>query len=98
MNKRGNTSITEIIFIVAMVIPTVLMGVFKIWPLFWVFVIFDIIFGIVEVCYAKFTGKTVSQHFWEWSKKHKAKAIAILASMGIMWTFLILHLGSKLFQ
>ena len=88
----------EILFIIAMFIPTVLMAILKMWPLFWVFVIFDIIFGGVEIFYKVRTKRTVSQHFWEYSKKSKAKAIAILVSMAIMWSALIWHLGYKMFQ
>jgi len=95
--KKAKTSIFEILFIVAMFIPTVLMAVFKIWPLFWVFLAFDIIFGIIELVYSRFKDKTVSQCFWEWSKKHKTKAIIILASMVAMWGFLIWHLAGKMF-
>lgn len=88
----------EVLFILSMFIPTVMMGVFKIWPLFWVFVTFDVIFGLTEFLYVRNTGKTVSQHFWTYSKENKAKAIAILASMAIMWGALLYHLGYKLFQ
>lgn len=87
----------EVIFIIAMFLPTVLMAILKMWPLFWVFLIFDIIFGGVEIFYRVTTGHTVSQHFWEYSKKNKIKAIAILAAMAIMWTALIMHLASKMF-
>jgi undecaprenyl pyrophosphate phosphatase UppP len=88
----------EVLFIIAMFLPTVLMGILKMWPLFWVFCIFDICFGLTEWLYVSRTGRTVSQHFWEYAKKKKVKAMAILASMGIMWTALLLHLGYKMFR
>ena len=88
---------TEILFVLAMFIPTVLMGVFKVWPLFTVFVIFDVLFGLTEWYYVAKTKKSVSQHFWVWSKDNKGKAIAILSSMLVMWLALIFHLGSKMF-
>lgn len=88
----------EILFIIAMFIPTVMMAILKMWPLFWVFVIFDAIFGGVEIFYKTKSGKTVSQHFWAYSKEHKGRAIAILSSMGLMWLALLIHLGYKMFQ
>lgn len=88
----------EVLFILSMFIPTVLMAILKMWPLFWVFVIFDAIFGGVEIFYKAKTGKTVSQHFWEFSKKSKIKALIILGSMLLMWLALLYHLGYKMFQ
>ena len=88
----------EILFILCMFLPTVLLGFLKIWPLFWVFCIFDGIFGGVEIYYKVKTGKTVSQHFWAYSKQHKTKAIFALSSMLIMWVALIIHLGYKMFK
>jgi ABC-type bacteriocin/lantibiotic exporter with double-glycine peptidase domain len=96
--RKAKTSIFEILFIVAMFIPTLLMAVFHVWPLFWVFLAFSIIFGAIELWYARTTDQTVSQHFWDWSKKHKGKAIAVLTAMAVMWGFLIWHLGSKMFH
>jgi MFS family permease len=86
----------EIIFMLFMLAPTVLMGVFKVWPLFWVFMIFNVIFGIVEFTLNATKGYTVSQHFWAFSKKNKGKAIAILGSMAAMWAALIFHLAEKM--
>lgn len=88
----------EILFIGAMIIPTVLMGVFGFWPLFWVFVIFDVIFGLTEWHYVRTTGKTISQHFWMESLQHKTQAIIILIAMALMWIALIYHLGYKMFR
>jgi len=86
----------EILFIFFMFIPTILMGAFKVWPLFWVFCIFDVIFGLVELYYVKTTKKSVSKHFWKFSEENKGKAIIILVSMFLMWVTLLLHLGWKL--
>lgn len=98
MNNYGKTSFMEILFILSMFIPTVLMGVFGAWPLFWVFLIFSLIFGTVEIVYVRTTGKTVSQHFWAFSKTNRVKAIVVLGSMLLMWLALIFHLGYKMFQ
>jgi hypothetical protein len=98
MNNKGGTSVGEIIFILCMFLPMVLMAVLQMWPLFYVFLAFNLIFGLTEVLYVKFTGKTVSQQFWAYAEKSKVKAIAILASMALMWTALIIHLGMKMFK
>jgi len=83
----------DILFIIAMVLPMILAGVFKMWALFIVFVTFNAIFGVTEVLMKKFTGKTVSQNFWEFKKNNPVRATIILVSMGLMWTALILHLA-----
>lgn len=85
----------DILFVIIMLAPMVAAGAFKIWPLFWVLLIFNCIFGVIEVVSKKMTGKTVSQYFWEFSKQHKIKAIIMLVSMGLMWTALLIHLGGK---
>lgn len=98
--KSAKTSALEILFIVAMFIPNILAGVFKIWPMFWMFTAFNVCFGLAELFYVKTTGMTVSQHFWKKSKdskKDKVQAIILLVSMAIMWTALIVHLGYKMF-
>ena len=54
-----------------------------------VFVIFYIIFGVVEIVAKNVSGKTVSQHFWIvpiW------KAWLVVGSMIVGWTALIFHL------
>jgi hypothetical protein len=97
MNEKGS-SILEIIFVAGMflllLVPSAIFGQ---WWLFLVFMVFGIIFGLIEWIAKSKTGKTVSQHFWDFSKKHKVKAIIILVCMFIAWVFLLIHLGSKLF-
>lgn len=96
MKNRGTISLGELLFIVSMVIPTILMGVFRIWPLFWAFLAFDLVFGAMEIFYTVKTGQTISQHFWDFARQNKGKAIAILISMAVMWAALIYHLGYKM--
>ena len=81
------------IFIILMVLPMILAGVFGVWPLFWVFLVFNLIFGVIEIISKTKTGKTVSQTFWKFHVEHKIKALVILASMILMWAALIIHLG-----
>ena len=83
----------DILFVLVMLLPMILAGIFKMWALFIVFVTFNAIFGVTEVLMKKFTGKTVSQNFWEFKKNNPGKALAILISMALMWTALILHLA-----
>jgi len=81
-----------IIFGIIMFLPMLLTGIFKMWALFIVFTIFNIIFGLTEWLMKKYTGKTVSQQFWAYKKEHPVKATVIIVSMAVMWTALILHL------
>lgn len=85
------------LFVLLMVLPMILTGVFKLWALFWVFVTFNCIFGVIEIVSKKITGKTVSQSFWIFIDKNRVKGILILVSMVLMWATLIVHLGFKVF-
>ena len=89
--------LAEILFIVAliggMLVPSALVGQ---WWLFSVFCVFFVIFGIIEGIAVWKTKKTVSQHFWAYSKEHKLGAILVLAGMSIAWIALILHLACKM--
>ena len=89
----------EILFIVAMLggllIPSALCGQ---WWLFSVFMVFGVIFGLIEWMAVAKTDKTVSQKFWDFSKKNKAKGLIILIGMLIAWLALLYHLGYKMFQ
>ena len=38
----------------------------------------------MEIFYVVTTGKTISQHFWKFSKKNKGKAIAVLVAMALI--------------
>jgi hypothetical protein len=96
--NKGLVSIIEILFITAILIPMIVMGILGMWPLFFVFLAFNIIFGITELLYVKYTGLTISQHFWNFAQKSRWKAIVVLASMIIMWIALILHLGLRMFS
>jgi hypothetical protein len=88
----------EILFIMAMVIPTVIAGVFKFWGMFWMCMAINVTVGIVEVLSVKITGKTISQQFWWKSKTKKVKAMIILGSLAVYMAALIYHLGYKMFQ
>jgi len=87
----------EILFVIALVggllVPVAIIGQ---WWLFWTFCIFFICFGIVEAVAVARTNQTVSQHFWEYSKKHKTGAIIVLVCMQIAWAALLWHLACKM--
>lgn len=61
------------------------------WWLFSVFLVFGVIFGIIEVIAVKKTGDTVSQHFWTLKREDKKKALVIIGGMIIAWALLIIH-------
>ena len=87
----------DILFVLAMLAPMVVSAIFNLWPLFSVFLVFNIIFGGIEIASKRFTGSTVSQSFWKFSKGNKVKAWIMLGVMALMWGSLLVHLGSKLF-
>lgn len=89
---------SEIIFIVLLVggllVPVALVGQ---WWLFAVFCVFFVCFGVVEFLAVKFSNRSVSQKFWDWSKDNKGKALAVLGFMLVAWLALLWHLGAKIF-
>lgn len=87
----------EILFIIALAGGMLLLpAMFKQWWLFTVCFVFFSIFGIIEFIADKKTGHTVSQHFWEFSKKNKKGAIIVLLGMLISWLALLWHLAAKM--
>jgi hypothetical protein len=87
----------EFLFVIAliggMLVPSAVVGQ---WWLFSVFLVFFIIFGIIEGVAVWKSKKTVSQHFWEYSKKNKVGAILVLTGMSVAWIALIWHLACKM--
>jgi len=82
---------SEILFIIllagGMLIPS---AIFKQWWLFSVFIVFFVIFGLIEWLAVKKTGKTVSQHFW--ALEGKKGKIIIIVGMVVAWAALLIHL------
>lgn len=74
------------------VVPAI---IYKEYFLALTFVIFGIVFGLVEFSAHYYTGKTVSQQIWALIVDHKYKGIIILVSMLLGWICLLLHLGIK---
>ena len=95
-NNKG-IAFKELIFIIllagGLLIPA---AVVKQWWLFGVFAVFFVCFGLVEWLAVAKTNKTVSQHFWEYSKTHKTGAWVVLGFMVIAWFALLWHLAAKL--
>ena len=67
------------------------MAVFGQWRLFWVFMTFYICFGLQEWLSVAQTGKTISQHFWEFQALQPVKANIIIGFMITMWAALMNH-------
>ncbi len=82
----------EIIFIVAMVggflVPTAL---FKQWRLFWVFMAFFVVFGLMEWLSVATSGMSISQHFWEFDTANPIGGWIVVGGMGIAWVALLIH-------
>ena len=64
---------------------------YKQWWLFAVFLVFGVIFGIIEVVSVKVSGKSVSQHVWALKRKNPKSVYIITATMLIAWLLLIAH-------
>ena len=86
----------ELLFILALLLPLIPMGIAGQWWLFSVFAVFYVCFGIIEWVAVARTDKTISQHFWDWSKDNKGMAWAILGTMMFMWIMLMWHLAAKI--
>jgi len=82
----------EIIFIVLLVgcllVPA---AVTSQWWLFAVFAVFFVCFGLIEWLAAVKSGKTVSQHFWEYKKHHPVGAMLVCLCMLVAWLALLAH-------
>ena len=89
----------EIIFSIlcagGLLIPS---AIFKQWWLFAVFMVFFVCFGLIEWLAVKFSGMSVSQHFWAFSLQNKTGAIIILVCMLISWLSLLWHFGYKMWK
>ncbi len=92
MKQSLKDSIFIIICVGGLLIPS---AIFKQWWLFSVFLVFFVIFGIIEFISTKVTGKTVSQHFWALKKKNSTAAWVIAGCMLLSWLSLIWHFMDK---
>jgi len=59
------------------------------------FIIFGVVFGLVEYAADFYTGKTVSQHLWALILEHGYKGYTILGFMLLGWLCLLFHLGMR---
>lgn len=59
------------------------------------FVIFGVVFGLVEYAANYYTGITVSQQMWELIKEHGYKGYVIIGGMALGWACLLIHLGIR---
>lgn len=80
--------VKDILFIIALLLPPLVAGIFKLWFLLGTFVLFYVCFGVMELISKKKTGDTISQSVW---KIGKVKGLILSASMVIMWGFLVYH-------
>jgi len=59
------------------------------------FIIFGVVFGLVEYAAHYYTGKTVSQQMWTLILEHGYKGYTIIGCMLLGWICLLLHLGMR---
>lgn len=86
--KKFLASLPIIILFLSLIVPAAIFGQY--WLLA-VFLIFGLIFGVVEAVANKFSGNTVSQHFWAFRRENKKGAAIIIVFMIIAWGCLIYH-------
>lgn len=60
-----------------------------------VFLVFGLCFGLIEFLSVKFTGLSVSQHFWALRGENYRHALTIAICMLIAWLFLLAHFMVK---
>lgn len=86
----------EALFVVFMILA-ILAGMYftKRWFLFATFLIFAVLFGLMELASIKMTGMSISQDFWKYSETHKTGAWLILGGMAAGWIGLLWHLAYK---
>lgn len=85
----------EILFCLAMLLPLVPMAIYKQWRLFWVFMAFYTIFGLMEWASVAQTGHSISQLFWQFDAVNPVGGWVIVAAMGVMWTALLIHFKAR---
>ena len=82
----------ELLFVIALVggflIPT---AIFRQWRLFFVFVAFFAVFGLLEALSMVQTGQTISQHFWAFDTANPIGGWVVVGGMGLGWVFLLAH-------
>ena len=84
--------IAEILFVLALVVGMLgTTAFFKQWRLFTVFAIFFVLFGICEWVSVAQTGRTISQHFWDFDAINPTGGWIIIGGMAIGWASLLIH-------
>jgi len=92
----------EVLFILGLIIglicPFILLtGKGRIYWLVMMSII-GIILGTTEIVSVLDTGKTISQHFWDWSLAHPSSAWVALGLLAFGWGVLLVHLAWKLLK
>lgn len=59
------------------------------------FIVYGVVFGLVEYAAHYYTGQTVSQHMWQLLVEHQRSGICILVCMLLGWICLLVHLGVR---
>jgi hypothetical protein len=87
---------TEAIFVIIMLL--IIIGsayVTKRWFLFGTFLLFAVLFGLMELWSIKATGMSISQDFWKYTETHKTGGWLIIGGMFLGWMGLLYHLAYK---
>ena len=82
----------EVVFIILLAVGMLgTSALFKQWRLFFVFLIFFIIFGLCEWLSIAQTGKSISQHFWQFDTSNPVGGWIVVGGMAVAWAALLVH-------
>lgn len=76
-------------FIVLLALPFYLVHLY-LW--FWFWLTLAVVLGIFELISLSKKGKTLSQTFWEWSRKNRKKKWLLFTVLMLFWLVLMFHL------
>jgi len=92
----------EVLFISGMVCGLILPFIFLTGKgrMYWLILmsIIGILLVATELISVVDTGRTISQHFWDWSLLHPKSALMVLGMLFCGWMVLLIHLGWKLLK
>lgn len=95
MGKKSGEEMSNILLVLMFLFFTVPAVIHKQYFLALAFVIFGLVFGMIEYTAHYYTGKTVSQQLWDLIAEHSAKGYTIIGCMLLGWICLLIHLGVR---
>lgn len=91
MNNKGKFNWLMGLFILSLLTPLIASGIAEQWHMFWLFAIFYILFGIMELLSIKSKGVTISERVGNLHREEPWKFWIIQGSWVIMCAGLFIH-------